>query len=463
MEGDKGIKKIFIGGLRDEVTAEDLADYFRKFGKILSCEVLVNTKTGKSKGYGFIVFASSQSVGEMMKAGPHQIKGLTLDCKPAATKKEMLDQTEQIGKECRKIYVDNLPKHVDKHELERFFSDFGDLEEVTLMHESKTKNSAFAFVKFKEDLPAKQLIDKQIIKFKDTDLMISKALSKNEMRKKKEKEVTPPRVPSKKKRHHQEQQQQPSRMQLVDNPSQTNFAVMKTQANFSIPSFQQFNDNPIYYPRPMQPDLRQRRQPAGSMPYNFQPQDSMHPYQIRPVQTLNNLSSAHPYYPQPVPYQQYPDQSRRFYPGYPVYPQSYGYPPQFSQPQHPPQGYWKHPTASNLPEASNGFRRNSAQGSGNKKRNNSRHMQQASGVSIDANAYNDLKGLTSIIGTAQEFPVMNEVKKVATGTEAFTTNLKSKAMVRQLTNLAEENYEEIPSKEDLSAEELHISDKDDKK
>ena len=90
-------------------------------------------------------------------------------------------------------------------------------------------------------------------------------------------------------------------------------------------------------------------------------------------------------------------------------------------------------------------------------------MQQASGVSIDANAYNDLKGLTSIIGTAQEFPVMNEVKKVATGTEAFTTNLKSKAMVRQLTNLAEENYEELPSKEDLSAEELHISDKDDKK
>ncbi len=36
---------------------QDLADLFKQFGNIRSCDLVLNTETGKSKGFGFVEMA----------------------------------------------------------------------------------------------------------------------------------------------------------------------------------------------------------------------------------------------------------------------------------------------------------------------------------------------------------------------------------------------------------------------
>ncbi len=47
--------KIFVGGLNYITLQDDLKCYFKTFGKVVKCIVILNDK-GKSKGYGFVTF-----------------------------------------------------------------------------------------------------------------------------------------------------------------------------------------------------------------------------------------------------------------------------------------------------------------------------------------------------------------------------------------------------------------------
>ncbi|MEH6585907.1 MAG: RNA-binding protein [Halioglobus sp.] len=57
--------KILIRNLDRLTTAEELNDVFRAFGKVQSCDLVVDKVTGKSKGFGFV---EMPSVGEAKNA-----------------------------------------------------------------------------------------------------------------------------------------------------------------------------------------------------------------------------------------------------------------------------------------------------------------------------------------------------------------------------------------------------------
>lgn len=69
----------------------DLKLYFQKYGSIRNCLIMIDNKTGNSRGFGFLVFDNESSVREVMKnKNFHQIKGKWIDCKranPASSKK----------------------------------------------------------------------------------------------------------------------------------------------------------------------------------------------------------------------------------------------------------------------------------------------------------------------------------------------------------------------------------------
>lgn len=48
--------KIFVGGLAWETRTETMKHYFEQFGDILEAVVITDRATGKSKGYGFVIF-----------------------------------------------------------------------------------------------------------------------------------------------------------------------------------------------------------------------------------------------------------------------------------------------------------------------------------------------------------------------------------------------------------------------
>lgn len=46
--------KLYVGNLPFRTTDEDLRAAFRKFGEVLSAQVLTDRETGRSRGFGFV-------------------------------------------------------------------------------------------------------------------------------------------------------------------------------------------------------------------------------------------------------------------------------------------------------------------------------------------------------------------------------------------------------------------------
>ncbi len=57
--------RLFVGGLAWAATDEDLKQAFEPYGTVVSCAVITNKETGRSKGFGFVEF---ETVDEASKA-----------------------------------------------------------------------------------------------------------------------------------------------------------------------------------------------------------------------------------------------------------------------------------------------------------------------------------------------------------------------------------------------------------
>ena len=58
--------KIFVGGLHYDTRDAEFKQYFEKFGKVISAEVMFNRETHKSRGFGFIVFEQENGAGYLL-------------------------------------------------------------------------------------------------------------------------------------------------------------------------------------------------------------------------------------------------------------------------------------------------------------------------------------------------------------------------------------------------------------
>ena len=75
--------KMFVGGLSWDTVTEGLKDYFKKFGKVQDCTIKKDSKTNKSRGFGFVLFASRESVDKVLSTCEHLLDGKKIDPKRA--------------------------------------------------------------------------------------------------------------------------------------------------------------------------------------------------------------------------------------------------------------------------------------------------------------------------------------------------------------------------------------------
>lgn len=68
-------KKLFVGNLPFDVNDADLVTVFTVVGKVNSAKVVLNKKTGRSKGYGFVEMASE----DLAKEAVQKFEGATLN------------------------------------------------------------------------------------------------------------------------------------------------------------------------------------------------------------------------------------------------------------------------------------------------------------------------------------------------------------------------------------------------
>ncbi|XP_062196086.1 glycine-rich RNA-binding protein 2-like isoform X2 [Phragmites australis] len=62
-------KKIFVGGLPSSLTEDDFKNFFVKYGSVVDHQIMRDHETKRSRGFGFIVFASEQVVNDLLANG----------------------------------------------------------------------------------------------------------------------------------------------------------------------------------------------------------------------------------------------------------------------------------------------------------------------------------------------------------------------------------------------------------
>lgn len=70
--------KVYVGNLSYSTSEDELRDYFAQYGNIEDIKLIIDFNTGRSKGFGFITFASDQDCENALAANGVEMGGRKL-------------------------------------------------------------------------------------------------------------------------------------------------------------------------------------------------------------------------------------------------------------------------------------------------------------------------------------------------------------------------------------------------
>ncbi|KAL0435277.1 UNVERIFIED_CONTAM: UBP1-associated protein 2A [Sesamum radiatum] len=185
-DADPAHCKIFVHGLGWEANAETITSVFGKYGEIEDCKVVRDKNSGKSKGYGFILFKHRDGARRALKQPQKMIEGRMTSCQlasagpvqtpaPAAVATVSAPPVSEYTQ--RKIYVSNVSAELDPKKLLEFFSKFGEIEEGPLGLDKQTgKPRGFCLFVYKTLESAKKALEEPHKNFEGQILHCQKAI-----------------------------------------------------------------------------------------------------------------------------------------------------------------------------------------------------------------------------------------------------------------------------------------------
>ncbi|ELV13633.1 Heterogeneous nuclear ribonucleoproteins A2/B1 [Tupaia chinensis] len=69
------VKKLFVGGIKEDTEEHHLRDYFEEYGKIDTIEIITDRQSGKKRGFGFVTFDDHDPVDKIVLQKYHTING----------------------------------------------------------------------------------------------------------------------------------------------------------------------------------------------------------------------------------------------------------------------------------------------------------------------------------------------------------------------------------------------------
>ncbi|XP_040379041.1 UBP1-associated protein 2B-like [Oryza brachyantha] len=199
-EADPASRKLFVHGLGWGAGADDLRSAFSRFGELEDCRVISDKQSGRSKGYGFVLFRSRRSALRALRRPQLQIGGRLAFCHLAASgPAPPTSQTQNPSSNTnansgasnnsgaasssqpdnmqRKIFVGNVHADVDVDRLYEYFSQFGEIEEGPLGFDKTTgKPKGFALFVYKSVESARRALEEPMRNFDGKMLNVQKAI-----------------------------------------------------------------------------------------------------------------------------------------------------------------------------------------------------------------------------------------------------------------------------------------------
>ncbi|KAI1702983.1 RNA recognition motif domain-containing protein [Ditylenchus destructor] len=134
---------MFVGNLSPKTTVESLREYFSKYGQLTQCDMIIDRQTGQSRGFGYVAFGSQEELERARSAHPHIIDGVKV--------------TFHI--KGQNLVVDSLSPNITEDSLQKFFSQYGQVQEYRITKNSVGRNTGFVIMS-NEDETARALADR---------------------------------------------------------------------------------------------------------------------------------------------------------------------------------------------------------------------------------------------------------------------------------------------------------------
>ncbi|XP_055548734.1 RNA-binding protein Musashi homolog 1 isoform X5 [Wyeomyia smithii] len=99
-------KKIFVGGVSQDTSADEVKQYFSQFGKVEETVMLMDQQTKRHRGFGFVTFEHEDVVDRVCEIHFHTIKNKKVECKKAQPKEAVTPTAQQLLQ--KRIILGNL-------------------------------------------------------------------------------------------------------------------------------------------------------------------------------------------------------------------------------------------------------------------------------------------------------------------------------------------------------------------
>jgi len=143
---DEDDRKLFVGGLPQDATQDDISDHFTQFGEIDNINLKTDLSSGRSRGFAFVLYKTVQSLTDAIEAKEHTVKG-----KEVAVKKAQAKQG--------KVYVGKLQPELTDEQIREHFTQYGVIANVEQpFDKAKNERKNFCFITFEKEEAAKQLL-----------------------------------------------------------------------------------------------------------------------------------------------------------------------------------------------------------------------------------------------------------------------------------------------------------------
>lgn len=65
----KDSRKLFVGGLPQNITNEEFVKFFSQYGELMDCQVMFDRESGRSRGFGFVTYVDPAVSSRLLKLG----------------------------------------------------------------------------------------------------------------------------------------------------------------------------------------------------------------------------------------------------------------------------------------------------------------------------------------------------------------------------------------------------------